>query len=241
LISLVLFFCSFVPLFFYPPATRNVGHHSAIVHNPSSTLERGIPLTNATRLDAQIGFIIEIDKLKQVMRRTQIMDGSRHENSAEHSWHLALMAITLGEHAPAPLNLGRVIRMLVVHDLVEIDAGDTFAFDAEGHLTKTEREQAAADRIFGLLPDDQRDDIRELWEEFEAVETAEARYALAIDRLEPLLCNLNNGGGTWRQYGITRTAVLKRMDPIREGAPGVWPYVVSAVNTATEAGWIAEG
>jgi len=190
-------------------------------------------------LTSRLEFIIEADRLKQVIRHTRLMDGSRLENSAEHSWHLALMALTLAEYAPTPCDLNHVIRILLVHDLVEIDAGDTFAFDIQAHLTKDAREQAAAERLFGLLPEHEGTALRALWDEFEVSTTNEARFALAIDRLEPLLCNIRNGGGTWREYQVGHAAVLQRMDPIRHGAPGLWPYVLHMIAEAREQGWIA--
>jgi putative hydrolase of HD superfamily len=190
------------------------------------------------RLERQIDFIVEIDKLKQILRQTLVMDGARRENSAEHSWHLATMALTLAEYADGSVDLARVVRLLLVHDIVEVDAGDTFAFDAQGALTKAAREQAAADRIFGLLPADQAGELRALWEEFEAGTTADARFANALDRFEPLLCNAHTQGGTWRIHGISRDAVLRRMDPIRTGAPALWPYVLRVIDEACAAGYI---
>jgi putative hydrolases of HD superfamily len=186
----------------------------------------------------RVAFIREADRLKEILRRTHIMGGARLENSAEHSWHLALMAITLLPYAPGPLNTEHVLRMLIVHDLVEIDAGDTFAFDVQGNATKRARELAAADRLFGLLPEPEAQELRALWDEFEAEETPEARFALAVDRFEPLLCNIGNQGGTWREHNIGREAVLRRMDPIRTGAPGLWPYVLSVVDAAVAEGHI---
>jgi putative hydrolase of HD superfamily len=191
------------------------------------------------RLDQQIEFIVEIDKLKQVLRQTSILGGERRENSAEHSWHLGIMALTLAEYAGDAIDLLRVVRMLLIHDLVEIDAGDTFCYDAQANLSKAAREQAAADRIFGLLPAGQGRELHALWEEFEAVETAEARFANALDRLQPLLHNYHNQGGTWRAHGITRDAVLRRMAPIQEGAPMLWPYVLEVVEASCAAGYIA--
>lgn len=191
------------------------------------------------RLAQQLQFIVEIDRLKSVLRRTQLIDGSRHENSAEHSWHLAVMALLLHEYADSAVDVGRVLRMLLVHDIVEIDAGDTFAFDTAGNLSKAERELAAAARIFGLLPEEQGRELRALWDEFEAMATAEARYANALDRLEPLLQNLHNSGGTWRQYNIDQAAVLRRMAPIQDGMPELWPFVVNAVESAVRAGYIS--
>jgi putative hydrolase of HD superfamily len=190
-------------------------------------------------LTNRLNFIIEADRLKQVIRRTRLMDGSRHENSAEHSWHLALMALTLAEYAPMPCDLNHVVQILLVHDLVEIDAGDTFAFDLQANLTKDAREQAAAARLFGLLPDQEGMALQALWDEFEAATSNEARFAVAMDRLEPLLCNMRNGGGTWREHHVSHAAVLQRMTPIRDGAPELWPYVLSVIAEAREQGWIA--
>jgi putative hydrolases of HD superfamily len=186
----------------------------------------------------QVAFIKEVDKLKTIIRRTRLMDNSRYENTAEHCWHVALMALTFVEHAEVSLDLARVVRMLLVHDIVEIDAGDTFAFDLAGHETKAAREQAAADRLFGLLPESDGTELRSLWDEFELGETPEARYAVAMDRFEPLLCNVSNGGGSWREHGVGREAVLRRMDPVRVGAPGLWSFVIQAIDGAVERGEI---
>ena len=151
-----------------------------------------------SRLEQQIAFITEIDKLKTILRQTPLMDNSRRENSAEHSWHLAVMALTLAEYAEAGTDLNRVVKMVLIHDIVEIDAGDTFAYDVQGYTDKANREELAAARIFGLLPDDQRDEIMALWHEFEAITTPEARFANALDRLEPLIGNFVAGGGSCR-------------------------------------------
>src|SRR5947208_2735639 len=175
-----------------------------------------------SRLTQQLQFVVEIDKLKQILRQTSLIDGSRRENSAEHSWHLALMALLLAEYAGDVVDLLRVVKMVLIHDLVEIDAGDTFCYDAQANLSKDEREQAAAARIFGMLPGDQRREVQTLWEEFEAGATPVARFANALDRLQPLLHNYHTEGGTWRRYGITRDAVLRRMAPIQSGAPALW-------------------
>lgn len=185
------------------------------------------------RLPRQLAFIVELDKLKQVLRRTSLIGESRVENSAEHSWHLGVMAAVLAEHAPAPVDMERTMAMLLVHDVVEIDAGDTFAFDAAANADKEERERRAAERIFGLLPADQADTVRALWDEFEEATTPEARFANALDRFHALLQNAHNGGGTWKRHGITRERILERMDPIREGAPGLWSYVLQVVDEAT--------
>jgi putative hydrolase of HD superfamily len=184
----------------------------------------------AERIRRQIDFLAELDKLKRVLRRTSVIGESRLENSAEHSWHLAVMAPLLAEHASTELDLARVLQMLLVHDVVEIDAGDTFAFDAAANADKEERERRAADRLFGLLPVDQAALFRGLWDEFEAFGTPESRFANALDRFQALLLNVHNEGGTWKLHDISRDRILARMDPIREGAPGLWTYVVGIVN-----------
>jgi putative hydrolase of HD superfamily len=195
----------------------------------------------AERLERQLRFVRELDRLKGVLRRTSLVDRSRRENSAEHSWHLATMALALGEHAPPGTDVARAVELLLVHDVVEIDAGDTFAFDAAANLDKAAREVAAAERLFGLLPDDVGRRLRERWEEFEAGETREARFANALDRLQGLVQNDAGGdGGTWRAYGVTRDAVLRRMAPIEHGAPALWPVVLETVARGVAAGHIRE-
>ena len=194
---------------------------------------------DADTLARRLRFVLEADRLKSVLRRTRLLDGSRRENSAEHSWHLALMAVLLADTAAAEVDLPRVLSMLLVHDVVEIDADDTFAYDAAANVGKEEREQLAADRLFGLLPDGDAREMRGLWEEFESGETADARFAVALDRLQPLLLNANSGGGTWREHAVTRAQVLRRMEPIRHGAPALWSFVVRTVDEACAAGHIA--
>jgi len=182
------------------------------------------------RLTQQIEFLIEADKLKQVLRRTPLADRSRKENSAEHSWHLVLAAIVLREYSVAQIDLLRVLEMLAVHDLVEIDAGDTFAYDTQDLATKAERERAAAERVFALLPPDQASRLRSLWEEFEAQETPEACFANAMDRLQPLLQNACAQGGSWRDHDVERAQVLRRMAPIQSAVPAAWPLVMKIVD-----------
>ncbi len=183
-------------------------------------------------LVAQIEFLREVDKLKQVLRRTSLMDGSRQENSAEHSWHIALAAMVLADHANVEVDLLRVLKMLLMHDIVEIDAGDTFAFDMEGKASQQERENAAAARLFGLLPQKQQAEFMALWEEFEAGESAEAKFAVALDRLLPPLQNFANQGGTWRTPGLHRGTVNTRMSAIGEGAAEVWAFVDQILDDA---------
>jgi putative hydrolase of HD superfamily len=193
------------------------------------------------RLARQIAFLVEADKLKSILRRTPLVDGSRLENSAEHSWHLVLAAALMREHVPFAFDLPRVLEMLTVHDLVEIDAGDTFAYDVAGQLTKAAREEAAADRIFGLLPADQTAHLRALWDEFEAAHTPEARVANAMDRLQPFLQNSHANGGSWREHQLTRAQVLQRMAPIESALPDVWTFVVQVIDAFCASGLIRSG
>jgi putative hydrolase of HD superfamily len=191
------------------------------------------------RLTRQIAFLVEADKLKTILRRTPLTDNSRPENSAEHSWHLALAAVALREYAPPGIDVPRVLELVAVHDLVEIDAGDTFAYDVVGAATKADRERTAADRIFGLLPRDQADLLRGRWEEFEAMATPEARFANALDRLQALLQNMQAGGGSWTTFNVTRSQVLGRMAPIEAAMPGVWSFVLEVIDRYTAMGAIA--
>lgn len=193
-------------------------------------------LAGTERLARQIGFILEIDKAKRVLRRTVLLDRSRRENDAEHSWHLAVMAMLLHEYAAEPVDVARTIRMLLVHDLVEIDAGDTFTYDEEAKRDKAQREREAADRIFALLPADQAAEMRALWEEFERGETPEARFAAALDRLQPLLHNHQTEGATWQEYDVKADAVLKRTEWIAAGAPQLGVFARRLVEDAVARG-----
>jgi putative hydrolase of HD superfamily len=192
------------------------------------------------RLAQQIAFLIQADRLKTILRRTPLTDNSRLENSAEHSWHLALAALALSEHAPSGVDIGRTLQLVVIHDLVEIDAGDTFAYDPDthAHLTKADRERAAAERLFGLLPSDQRRLFRALWDEFEAHATPEARFANALDRFQALLLNSQSGGGSWATHGVMRSQVLTRMAPVQSALPSLWPFVLDVIERACTAGAI---
>jgi putative hydrolases of HD superfamily len=193
-----------------------------------------------SRLTQQIQFIIEIDKLKQVLRQTLLTDGSRQENSAEHSWHLAIMVVILSEYAPQGVGLSHAIKMLLIHDLVEIDAGDTFCYDVQGNESKAAREQQAALRLFGLLPPDQASELRLLWEEFEEQNTPTAKFAAALDRIQPFLHNQQTEGGTWRIHGITRDKVMKRMAPVETGAPELWSFVQEVIEDCVAVGYLKE-
>ena len=191
-----------------------------------------------SRLASQLTLILELDRLKRVLRRTSLVGGDRRENSAEHSWQLAVMAMVLSEYANAPIDLLHTLKLLLVHDIVEIDAGDTFAYDVTANLDKEAREQAAADRIFGLLPPDQCEEFRRLWEEFDARATAEARFANALDRMMPSLQNYENDGGTWRAPGIDQAAVYRRLQPIEDGSATLWAHVDAMLQDAVARGLI---
>jgi putative hydrolases of HD superfamily len=189
-----------------------------------------------TRLEQQLAFAIEIDKLKEVLRQTRLLTNERRENSAEHSWHIALLAILLAEYASEPMDVLHVVKMLLIHDLVEIDAGDTFAYSAEPRAEQALREGLAAQRIFGLLPADQQTEFLALWDEFEASLTAEARFANALDRFMPFLHNFHGNGGTWRLFDVRYEQVLERMDPVRTGSPMLWDVVQALLDRAVEQG-----
>lgn len=175
------------------------------------------------RLEQQLAFLLEIDKLKRIERQTLITGGSRRENTAEHSWHLAVFAALLAEWSDSPIDLGHVLLLCLVHDIVEIDAGDTFAYDVAGNESKVEREQAAADRLFGLLPDDQRDMLRALWDEYEEGATPESRFANAVDRLQPVMLNhASKNQAPWTKHNVTLDQVVTRNAPIAEGSVALW-------------------
>ena len=192
------------------------------------------------RLDQQLLFTAEIDKMTHVLRRTLLLDKSRRENDAEHSWHIAVMTMLFSEYATEPVDIGRVVQMCVVHDLVEIIAGDTFAYDAEGNRDKAKREQAAADELFGRLPVEQGQMIRSLWEEFDAMETADAKYAACMDRLQPFFHNTLTDGHTWVEGKTDRQAVEKRMEVVRDFMPEIYRWMSVNMDHAIEMGWIVE-
>jgi putative hydrolases of HD superfamily len=192
------------------------------------------------RLTQQIQFILEIDRLKQILRQSLISDASRRENSAEHSWHLAIMAIVLAEYALPGVDLLCALKMLLIHDLVEIDAGDTFCYDIQANQNKAEREELAATRIFGLLPDDLAEELRSLWDEFEARETPTAKYAAALDRIQPMLLNQQTQGGTWRLHGIAIAQVLQRAKPVAEGTPALWNFIKQMLEDCVAAGYLRQ-
>lgn len=188
------------------------------------------------KLKRQIEFAITIDKMKNVFRRSLITDGSRRENDAEHSWHFAMLAMLLEEYSAEKINIERVLKIALVHDLVEVYAGDTFAYDSKGNADKFEREIAAAEKLFGSLDEEQGAEMRALWDEFEEMETPEARYANAIDRIQPLMLNFMTNGHTWKQGDVHAPQVLGRMKIIKTAAPELWSVVEGIINTSIEIG-----
>ena len=200
-----------------------------------------VSLTPAERLERQIKFIVETDKLKEVFRQTLCTQSRRQENSAEHSWHFALMVITLAEHSNhQPLDVLRILKMVLIHDLVEIDAGDTYAYDTANMATQHARECVAADRIFGLLPPDQAAEFRALWDEFEERKSPEARFAAACDRFHPMLLNCLTGGETWKKHGVTHDKVVARNAHTAEGSKAMWEYAAKMLDEAVASGCFCE-
>jgi putative hydrolase of HD superfamily len=189
-------------------------------------------------LASQLLFLLEADRLKSVVRGSRIADGSRRENTAEHSWHIALFALVLAPHAAGPVDPQRVVSMLLIHDLVEIDCGDTPLFDAAGAATQASREAVAAKRLFGLLPAEQASEYRALWDEFEAAETADARFAKAIDRFQPTLLNHAVGGGTWADYDVDETRERSLTGRIVDGSPALWNVTDTIIVDAVRRGWL---
>jgi len=187
----------------------------------------------------RLRFILEIDRLKSVMRQTMLADDSRNENSAEHSWHLAMTALVLAPFAAEPVDLARVVKILLVHDIVEIDAGDVFIYDAEARAAVAEAEQQAADRIFAMLPDPEGSELRAAWDEYEARETPEAKFAYSCDRLQPLMLNLSIGGGSWVRHGITVDQVKKINGGIALGLDGVWEAAEAMLDASVADGSLA--
>lgn len=189
----------------------------------------------------QLQFIIEIDKMKTVLRQTLLMDKSRQETDAEHSWHFAMMAWVLEAYAvDEEVNINRVIKMALLHDLVEIYAGDTFAYDTEGYESKMQREKEAADKLFALLPLEQAKEYRALWEEFDAMVTPDAKYASAIDRLQPFISNYMTNGHTWVKHQVEKSAVYKRMAPVKEAIPQLWEFVEEVIQEACDKKYLKE-
>lgn len=184
----------------------------------------------------QIDFIKEIDKIKYIQRKTKLFNSDRCENDAEHSWHLAMMTIVLAEHADKPIDVLKVLKMVLIHDIVEIDAGDTFIYDTAKSHTNTEQELIAAKRIFGMLPEEQAGDFIAIWEEFEEGATNEAKFARSMDRFEPLLQNSSNNGGTWREFDVPYQKVYDKKKVIKEGSTVIWGYAENLINESVENG-----
>lgn len=188
------------------------------------------------RLKKQIRFIVEIDKVKNIFRQTYLADQNRKENDAEHSWHIALMAVLLQEYTTEKVDTLKVMTMVLLHDLVEIDAGDTYAYDSEGAKSKREREVKAAERIFGLLPADQGEMFMELWEEFESYETAEAKFAHVLDNFQPLLLNAASDGRSWSEHSVKKSQIYKRNEHIPESTPEIWEIMQEIVEEHIQKG-----
>lgn len=192
------------------------------------------------RLDQQLKFSAEIDKMTGIIRRTSLIDKSRRENDAEHSWHIAAMAMLFEEYAKEPVNVPRAVEMCVVHDLIEIYAGDTFAYDVKANEDKADREKEAADKLFSQLPKEQGKMIRNLWEEFDAMETPDAKYAACMDRLQPFMHNSLTDGFTWVESGTNRKVVEKRMAVIKDFMPEVYEWIEANIDRAIAMGWLKE-
>lgn len=192
------------------------------------------------RLKKQIDFILEIDKMKEILRQNYLADGSARENDADHSWHLAMMALILSEYSNEKVDVTRVVPMVLTHDLVEIDAGDTYAYDEVGALTKETREKAAADRIFGILPEEQGTWMRGLWDEFEACNTPESKFAHVLDNSLPLFLNHASGGISWKDHGVKRSQIYKRNRITGEGSAKIWEYMQELIQENIDTGNIID-
>ncbi|MCU8156405.1 HD domain-containing protein [Vibrio vulnificus] len=191
------------------------------------------------RLNKQLALLMELDKLKSVLRRTRVKSADKRlENSAEHSWHVALMALLMEEYANEPVDIGRVVKMLLLHDVVEIDAGDTFVYDAVASEQQAEKELAAARRLFGMLPADQGEELLQLWLEFEAAQTADAKFGKALDRIIPMLLNYHNQGQSWQEHGVTRQQALTVNQKIDLGSHVLWDKAQEIIEQATQNGWL---
>ncbi len=190
------------------------------------------------KLLQQINFIKEIDKIKYIERKTKLFNSDRNENDAEHSWHLAMMTIVLAEHSDVPIDVLKVLKMVLIHDIVEIDAGDTFIYDTEKNHTNTDEERTAANRIFGMLPKEQADELISIWEEFENGETHEAKFARSMDRFEPLLQNASNSGGTWVEFDVPYHKVYDKKSEIKDGSESIWSYAESLIDDGVGKGYL---
>ena len=184
----------------------------------------------------QIDFIKEIDKIKYIQRKTKLFNSDRNENDAEHSWHLAMMTLVLVQHSEVPVDVLKVLKMVLIHDIVEIDAGDIFIYDTAKNHSNTKEERKAAQRIFGILPKKQADEMLSIWEEFESGQTPEAKFARTMDRLEPLLQNISNKGGTWKEFGVDYSKVYEKKKVMKEGSAAIWNYAENLINESVEKG-----
>lgn len=190
------------------------------------------------RLEEQLSFLLEIDRQKEIIRQTYLADGSRKETDAEHAWHMAIMCLILSEYANEPIDVAKTVMMLLTHDLVEIDAGDTYAYDVQGNTTKRERELKAAERIYGLLPEEQGKYLRELWDEFEAMETPEAKFANTLDKIQPVLLTDHAKGKSWIEHGVREEQIMGRNARTHEGSEYLWNHVKEIIEKNIEAGFI---
>jgi len=190
------------------------------------------------RIKKQLDFMLELDKMKNLYRQTYVLHEDRKENDAEHSWHLAILAMLLSEYAAQPVDVLHVMKMVLIHDVVEIDAGDTYCYDAEGYKSKADREEKAAQRIFGLLPDDQREEFYTLWREFENSETNDARFSAMLDRLQPIMLNYTKGGRSWQEHGIRKEQVLARNLPYLSESEQLADVIRSVIDDAADKGWL---
>lgn len=190
------------------------------------------------RLKKDIEFIVELDKMKSILRQTRLMDKSKRENDAEHSWHISVMAMLLSEYADEDVDTFKVIKMLLVHDVVEIYAGDTFCYDEEANKDKEERELKAADKIFGILDEDKGKELRNLWNEFEKKESKEAIFAASMDRLQPFLSNYYSDGGTWKKFNVSKKDIYKRIAPLKESSKELWKFTENMIEDSFERGYI---
>lgn len=193
------------------------------------------------RFKQQMDFIMELDKLKRITRQTYLYGGDKKENDAEHSWHLALMAMLLGEYSNEPVDTLRVISMVLIHDVIEIDAGDTYAYDEAGNTTKRERELKAAKRIFGMLPEDQEKLMWELWDEFEAYETPESKFANVLDRMQPLMLNDATDGKAWLEHGVAKQQIVNRNARVHEGSEEIWSWMQEIIDKNVALGRVKDG
>lgn len=192
------------------------------------------------RLLKDMEFIIELDKMKTILRQTSLISEDRYEDDAQHSWHISVMAMILSEYANEKIDTFKVIKMLLIHDLVELYAGDTFCYDKAANEDKEERELAAAEKIFGILSEDKGMELRDLWDEFEEEKTAEALFAASMDRLQPMLNNYNNNGGTWKKFDVAQSDIYKRISPVKESSDELWKFVEYMIEDAFEKGLICK-